>query len=193
MQKGFAPIMRDFLIRFQQTAIRETGRRPVTYLRSPMDRDLILPGCQRPGYTFWQPMPWPKDGAPLGQYAASFHETIVEYLAMCQFLEIRFRLPVAQKGSPLSFLFHRVFETYRNTVSAPPARAFEEAAFLNREQPSRPLAFCMAATCDAGEPLLLMLDARDGQVFLDRAGQEPLYFKLGVDRLLPKLLFVYDM
>lgn len=55
MQTALAPIMRDYLIRFQQTAIKETGRRPLTFLRTPLDEKLLLPGCQRPGYAFWQP------------------------------------------------------------------------------------------------------------------------------------------
>ena len=49
MQTALAPIMRDYLIRFQQTAIKETGRRPLTFLRTPLDEKLLLPGCQRPG------------------------------------------------------------------------------------------------------------------------------------------------
>ena len=49
MQTALSLIMRDYLIRFQQTAIKETGRRPLTYLREPMDEKLVLPGCQRPG------------------------------------------------------------------------------------------------------------------------------------------------
>ena len=52
MQTALAPIMRDYLIRFQQTAIKETGRRPLTFLRTPLDEKLLLPGCQRPGYAF---------------------------------------------------------------------------------------------------------------------------------------------
>ena len=42
MQTALAPIMRDYLIRFQQTAIKETGRRPLTHLRTPMDEKLVL-------------------------------------------------------------------------------------------------------------------------------------------------------
>lgn len=195
MQSVIAPIMRDYLIRFQQTAIKETGRRPLTYLRAPMDERLVLPGCQRPGYAFWQPIPWKDGSVPLGKSAEKFHSSIIDYLSLCQFLEIRFHLPVAPMGSPLSFLYKRVFETYKNTESAPPSRAFEEAELYAREQPSSPLGFCMAATCDGGEPLLLMLRAEDGQAyirFLER-DQEPLYLKLTVDRLLPKLQFVYEV
>lgn len=195
MYTPLAPILRDYLVRFQQTAIRETGHRPMTWLRTPMDDALILPGCQRPGYAFWQPVAWPGNQAPLGKQAGQFHQSIIDYVSMCQFLEIRFRLPVAHAGSPLSFLYGRVFETCKNTVSAPPARAFEEAALYEREHPDLPLGYCMAATCDDGEPLVLMLRASDGQVYLLHAmgDAEPLYLKLGVDRLLPKLQFVYDL
>ena len=195
MHTALAPIMRDYLIRFQQTAIKETGRRPITFLRPPLDEKLLLPGCKRPGCAFWQPIPWQDGDAPLGPAAAQFHRTIVEYLSMCQFLEIRFHLPVARMHSPLSFLYGRTFETCKNTESAPPSRAFEEAALYRREHPSLPLAYCMAATCDGAEPLLLMLAAGDGQAFILHAaeGTPPLYLKLGVDRLLPKLQFVYDM
>ena len=69
MQTALAPIMRDYLIRFQQTAIKETGRRPLTFLRTPLDEKLLLPGCQRPGYAFWQPIPWQDGNVPLGPLA----------------------------------------------------------------------------------------------------------------------------
>ncbi len=191
---SLSPILCDFLIRFQQTALKETGRRPMTWLRSGMDEALLLPGCQRPGYAFWQPVAWPEDKAPLGRHAKLFDESIREYVSVCQFLEIPFLLPVARAGSPLSFLYHRVFETRRNTVSAPPSRAFEEAVFIHREHPERPLCLCMAATCDGGQPLLMMLGAQDGQVFVQRGPEDaaPLRFRVGLDRLLPKLQFVYD-
>lgn len=194
MQAALAPIMRDYLIRFQQTAIKETGRRPLTFLRVPMDEKLVLPGCQRPGYVFWQPVPWKDGNVPLGEYGALFHPTIVSYLSMCQFLEIRFHLPVAPMNSPLSFLYNRVFETYKNTETSPPVRAFEEAILYQHEHPGEPLAFTMAATCDGGEPLLIMLRAEDGQAYIQRVDREgePQYLKLTVDRLLPKLKFVYD-
>ena len=58
MPAALAPIMRDYLVRFQQSAIKETGRRPLAFSRVPMDEKLVLPGCNRPGYVFWQPMPW---------------------------------------------------------------------------------------------------------------------------------------
>lgn len=132
---------------------------------------------------------------PLGPLAEQFHHSIVEYLSMCQFLEIHFHLPVAHMNSPLSFLYNRTFETCKNTESAPPSRAFEEAGFYRREHPALPLAYCMAATCDGAEPLLLMLRAEDGQAFIQHATGDPspLYLKLGLDRLLPKLQFVYDI
>lgn len=190
---SLSPILSDFLIRFQRTALKETGRRPMTWLRTPMDTDLVLPGCQRPGYAFWQPIAWPKP--MLGEHAAAFHQSIVEYVSLCQFLEIRFLLPVANAAGPLGFLYRRVFETRKNTVSAPPSRAFAEAAALRREHPERPLAYCMAVTCDAGEPLLMMLRAEDGQAFIMRGPEDarPLYLNAGLDRLLPKLPFVYDV
>ena len=56
MQTALLPIMRDYLVRFQQTAIKETGRRPLCWLRSPKDEALVIPGCRRPGYAFWQPL-----------------------------------------------------------------------------------------------------------------------------------------
>ena len=189
-----APIMRDYLIRFQQTAIKETGRRPLTYLRTPMDEKLVISGCQRPGFAFWQPVAWADNKAPLGSHAAAFHDSIRQYVSMCQFLEIRFKLPVAHMGSPLSFLYGRTFETGRNTESAPPSRAFEEAVQQQKAQPELPLGFCMAQTCDGGEPLLLMLRAEDGQAYVLRPERDvaPTYLNIMVDRLLPKLQFVYD-
>lgn len=194
MQTALGPIMRDYLIRFQQTAIKETGRRPLTWMRMPMDEKLVLAGCQRPGYAFWQPIPWKDGNVPLGNDAAKFHASIVDYLSMCQFLEIRFHLPVASSGSPLSFLYKRTFETYKNTESAPPSRAFQEALIYGREHPELPLCFNMAATCDGGDPLLLMLRAEDGQAFVLYADRpcEPLYLNVGIERLLPKLQFVYE-
>ena len=117
MQTALAPIMRDYLIRFQQTAIKETGRRPLTFLRTPLDEKLLLPGCQRPGYAFWQPISWQDGNVPLGPRAEGFHRSIVEYVSMCQFLEIHFHLPVAHMNSPLSFLYNRTFETCKNTES----------------------------------------------------------------------------
>lgn len=195
MTTALTPILRDTLVRFQQTAIRETGRRPMTWLRTPMDDALVLPGCQRPGFAFWQPIAWRNGKVPLGKKADRFHQSIIEYVSMCQFLEIRFRLPVARAGSPLSFLYGRVFETCKNTESAPPSRAFEEAALYEREHPELPLAYCMAITCDEGEPLLLMLRAEDGEAYIQHTmgTAAPLHLKLGVDRLLPKLQFVYDL
>jgi len=69
----------------------------------------------------------------------------------------------------LSFLYDRVFETYPNTVSAPPSRAFEEAVSPGSSARNIPLAFCMAASCDNLEPLQMMLDASDGQMYVLRA------------------------
>ncbi len=194
MQAAIMPIMRDYLIRFQQTAIKETGRRPLTFLRVPMDEKLVLPGCKRPGYAFWQPIPWKDGNVPFGEHESLFHQSILDYLAICQFLEIRFHLPVAPVNSPLSFLHNRIFETPKNTESAPPAQAFEEAVFYGHEHPNLPLSYCMAMTCDSRDPLLLMLRAEDGQAYIYHAEgiAEPLYLKLTVDRLLPKLKFVYD-
>lgn len=195
METSLTPILRDFLVRFQQQAIKETGRRPLTWLRTPMDDALVLPGCQRPGYAFWQPIAWKNNKPPMGKNSKKFHKSILEYVSMCQFLEIRFRLPVLSAGSPLSFLYNRTFETYKNTASAPPSRAFDEALLYRQEHPAMPLSFCMAATCDEGEPLLLMLRAEDGMAFIQHASgdPEPLFLKVGLDRLLGKLQFVYDI
>ena len=195
MASTLAPILRDYLVRYQQTAIRETGRRPVTWLRTPMDDKLLMPGCQKPGYSFWQPVEWPANKVPLGKAAEGWHESIVDYLSMCQFLEIRFQLPVASVGSPLSFLYGRTFEACRNTVSNPPSRVWEESLLYRREHPELPLNYCMAVTCDDGEPLSLMLRADNGEAFVLRtmAETKPLFLKLGLDRLLPKLRFCYDL
>lgn len=194
MQAALAPIMRDYLIRFQQTAIRETGRRPLTYTRVPMESQLTLPGCQRPGFAFWQPIAWKDGKPPLGENGTKFHKSIVDYLSMCQFLEIRFKLPVASSNSPLSFLYGRVFETYRNTELAPPSQAFDEAVYQHERDDSLPLMFIMAQTCDVGEPLLIALRASDGVMLILRPEQQtpPMDCKLTVDRLLPKMQFVYD-
>lgn len=195
MQTALRPIMRDYLIRYQQTAIRETGRRPLCYTRQPMEDALVIAGCKRPGYAFWQPIAWRDDKPPLGEHAEKFHSSIIEYLSMCQFLEIRFRLPVAAAGSPLSFLYGRVFETYRNTELSPPSRAFEEALLERELDESLPLMLSIAATCDEGEPLLIALRAEDGIALIVHAERqrEPLNCRLTIDRLLPKLQFVYDL
>lgn len=139
MQTALLPIMRDYLVRFQQTAIKETGRRPLCWLRSPKDEALVIPGCRRPGYAFWQPISWKDDQAPLGEHTAEFHQSIVDYLSLCQFLEIRFFLPVAGSGSPYSFLYRRVFEAERNTDSAPPEQKFQEALDYAAQRPELPL------------------------------------------------------
>ena len=184
-------ITRDYLVRYQQTAVRETGRRPVTFVREPMDEKLLLPGCPKTGYAFWQPMPWEGD-APLGKECHHFHQSILDYVSLCQFLEVRFVLPVAKAGSPLSFLYRRVFETCRNTRLSPPSRAFEEA--LELSTPDLPLSYCMAQTADDGEPLLLLIRADNGQVWVHRplGYAKPLELRLDLDRLLPKLQFVFE-
>ncbi len=194
MPGKITPAVHEFLVRFQQGALKETGRRPLAFLRTPMDESLVVPGCQRPGFVFWQPVAWPEGGAPLGGHAASFHTDIVEYLSVCQMLEVRFKLPVTPVKSPLSFLFDRVFETYANTLSAPPSQALEEALFAGGfGDPAKP-AFCMAATCDGLEPLRMMLSAADGQMFVLRAydADQPVYCQITLERLLPKLRFVYE-
>ena len=194
MPGKITPIVNDFMVRFQQGAVKETGRRPLTFRREPMDEGLIVPGCQRPGFVFWQPIAWPDGGVPLGEHVSKFHQSIVEYLSVCQMLEIRFKLPVTPAKSPLSFLYDRVFETYPNTVSMPPSRAFEEAEYASRFSPNIPMAFCMAASCDGQEPLQMMLDASDGQMYVLRAydPDQPVFCKIPIDRLLPKLRFVYE-
>ena len=194
MNSPLAPVLRDYLVRYQQMAIRETGHRPITWLRTPMEEALLLPGCQKSGYAFWQPVEWKNDKAPVGK-PEGFHQSIVDYLSMCQFYEIRFELPVAASGSPLSFLHGRVFECCANTTANPPSRMFEEAAMYRREHPEWPLSFCMAATCDDGEPLLLMLRAEDGEAFIAHTmtDTQPVELKVGLERLLPKVRFVYDI
>jgi hypothetical protein len=194
MPGNITPVVHEFLVRFQQGALKETGRRPLAFLRTPMDESLVVPGCQRPGFVFWQPAPWPQGGAPLGEHAGEFHRDIVEYLSVCQTLEIRFKLPVTPVKSPLSFLYDRVFEMYPNTVSAPPSQAFAEAVFANRLADTAPPAFCMAATCDGLEPLRMMLCADDAQMYVLRAvdADQPVFCKITMDRLLPKLRFVYE-
>lgn len=195
MQTALLPIMRDYLVRFQQTAIKETGRRPLCWLRSPKDEALVIPGCRRPGYAFWQPISWKDDQAPLGEHTAEFHQSIVDYLSLCQFLEIRFFLPVAGSGSPYSFLYRRVFEAERNTDSALPEQKFQEALDYAAQRPELPLSFCMAATCDEGEKLMLMLRAEDGEAYIVPADQnrEPVYLNATLERLLPRVQFVYDI
>ena len=194
MPGKLAPIVNDFMVRFQQTAIKETGRRPLTYHRTPMEEALIVPGCRRPGFVFWQPVSWPETGVPLGENAGMFHQSIVDVLSVCQTLEIRFKLPVTSVKSPLSFLYNRVFETFANTVSTPPERAFDEAVFACQNKPGMPLSFCMAATCDGQEPLQMMLDAADGQMYVlrDYEQDQPVYCRITIDRLLPKLRFIYE-
>ena len=195
MPGKITPIVNDFMVRFQKTAIKETGRRPLAFHRTPMDDGLIVPGCQRAGFVFWQPIAWPEGDVPFGENADKFHQSIIAYLSVCQALEIRFKLPVTSAKSPLSFMYERVFETYSNTVSAPPARAFDEAVFAHEADPSLPLAFCMAASCDGLEPLRMMLDASDGQMYVLRAyeEQQPVYCRITIDRLLPKLHFIYEL
>ena len=195
MASTVAPVLRDFLVRYQQLTVRETGHRPVTWLRYPMDEDLLLPGCSRSGCSYWQPMPWKAGQPAFGKAGENFHQSIIDYLSMCQFLEMCFQLPVAHVGSPLSFLYGRTFETCPNTETNPPSRMFEEASLYRREHPYLPLAYCMAITCDSGEPLCLMLRAEDGEAFIHRtlSGEPPLYLKLGVDRLLPKLRCICDL
>ena len=194
MSSTLAPVLRDYLVRYQQMAIRATGHRPVVWLRTPMDEELLLPGCSKPGYSFWQPAAWKNNKAPVGK-AEGFHESIIAYVSMCQFYEIRFELPVAASGSLLSFLHGRVFECCANTRSNPPCRMFEEAGMYRREHPEWPLSFCMAATCDDGEPLLLMLRAEDGEAFIVHTMKDakPLDLRVGLERLLPQVRFVYDV
>ena len=194
METAFREAIVSYLVRYQQTAIKETGRRPLARARKPMDDELVVPGCQRPGYVFWQPVPWRNDQPPFGKHKALFHESVRDYLSICRFLEIRFRLPVTQAKTPLRFLYDRVFETYANTRDLTPGRAFDAAALAAKESPDAPFGYCMAATCDDGEPLQILLMAKDGQVCFTRAdGGEPVYGRMTVERLLPKLQFVYEL
>ena len=63
------------------------------------------------------------------------------------------------------------------------------------QRPELPLSFCMAATCDEGEKLLLMLRAEDGEAYIVPADQnrEPVYLNATLERLLPRVQFVYDI
>ena len=102
---------------------------------------------------------------------------------------------LAGSGSPYSFLYRRVFEAERNTDSAPPEQKFQEALDYAAQRPELPLSFCMAATCDEGEKLLLMLRAEDGEAYIVPADQnrEPVYLNATLERLLPRVQFVYDI
>ena len=53
----------------------------------------------------------------------------------------------------------------------------------------------MVATCDEGEKLLLMLRAEDGEAYIVPADQnrEPVYLNAMLERLLPRVQFVYDI
>ena len=50
-------------------------------------------------------------------------------------------------------------------------------------------------TCDEGEKLLLMLRAEDGEAYIVPADQnrEPVYLNATLERLLPRVQFVYDI
>ena len=73
--------------------------------------------------------------------------------------------------------------------------AIRQPALLEHVENDAQLAQADRAALDGAEPLLLMLGAEDGQAFIQHASGDPspLYLKLGVDRLLPKLQFVYDI
>ena len=79
--------------------------------------------------------------------------------------------------------------------SAPPEQKFQEALDYAAQRPELPLSFCMAATCDEGEKLLLMLRAEDGEAYIVPADQnrEPVYLNATLERLLPRVQFVYDI
>ena len=193
MKQSIIPAFRDFLVRFQQNALKETGRRPMTYLRSSMEQSLILPGCLRSGYVFWQPMPWQNVNIPLGQNKGMFHESIIDYYSMCQFLEVRFRLPVAHQNSPLSFLYRRVFELYSNTQANPPMRALDEAIFLYEREATKVLSVPIACTCDGGEMLQIMVCAENGKVMIQPSNGEAVLLSITLDKIFPKAQFVYDI
>ena len=131
---------------------------------------------------------------PLGPLAEQFHHSIVEYLSMCQFLEIHFHLPVAHMNSPLSFLYNRTFETCKNTESAPPrAPLRRRGSTAGNTPPCRwPTAWPPPATRGAA---FAHAPRRGWAGFIQHATGDPspLYLKLGLDRLLPKLQFVYDI
>ncbi len=194
MPVSLAPIMRDYLIRFQQSSIKATGHRPLSLIHTPMDEPLWLPGCTQVGYSYWQPIAWNNEKAPVGSYATHFHQSIIEYVSLCQFLEIPFRLPIAQSHRPLSFLYQRVFETFKNTHSMPPCDAFEEAFLLSHFQKDKHISYAFARTCDPFDPLLLMIHADTGFAYIDCVGHDlPLVeLHVSLDRLLPKLQFSFE-
>ena len=74
-------------------------------------------------------------------------------------------------------------------------KKFQEALDYTAQRPELPLSFCMAATCDEGEKLLLMLRAEDGEAYIVPADQnrEPVYLNATLERLLPRVQFVYDI
>ena len=194
MSESLAPVFKDFLICFQQSAIRETGRRPITCTRAQMDTDLLLPGCESAGYSFWQPVLWPEGGAPLGEHAASFHTSIVEYVSMCRFFEIPFTLPVPEKQSPLSYLWGRRFQTFQNTLALRPETVMDEAVALYQNSGSLFMGFPFAVTFDRGEPLTLILRASDGVMFVSRAERDNAFTSLNTTlrEVMPKLRFCFD-
>lgn len=170
---------RDFLVRFQQAAIRETGRRPTVALRDGIDRELLLPGCLSAGYSFWQPMPWPQNEPQLGDVAEPFHPSIIEVLTFCRYHELTFILPVPQRQGIYSFLYKRQFITAQNTLNVPPQLALREALERHGENSKLPLYFPFAVSDHQGEAILLCLQADTGECCLYRPGRNHDYTPLG--------------
>jgi len=90
-----------FWFAFNREPLKETGRRPLTFRRiGRWTRGWSFPAASARGFVFWQPIAWPEDAAPVGEHAARFHRDVVDYLSVCQTLEIRFKLPVTPAKSP---------------------------------------------------------------------------------------------
>ena len=177
MQTAF----RDFLIRFQQAAVRETGHRPTLALREGIDRELLLPGCPSAGYAFWQPMPWPKP-PQLGKAARSFHADILDVLTFCRYQELSFTLPVSPRQGPLSCLYRRPFLTQPNPLTRPPQQTLKAAVerYEWRSHSDLPLYFPFAAADPLGESFVLCLDADNGKCYLHCPNREDAYWALGI-------------
>lgn len=189
-----SPIVRYYFLRYQQTAIRETGRRPMILRSKAINESLMLPGCPLKDYTFWQPIPWAEGNVPLGDNAGAFHSSIIDYVSLCQFFEMQFHLPIPAFNNTASFARERVFECIRNTEDFPPAAAFDKAVEIHAGTPEIPLYYPMAATCDSGHPIILGIWADSTEAFLLVPGgsNKPVWLCLTLEKLLPKLRFVYD-
>lgn len=171
---------RDFLIRFQQTAIRETGRRPTVALRDGIDEELLMPGCLSAGYSFWQPMPWPQDMPQLADMETHFHRSILDLFTFCRYHELSFVVPVPQRQGIYSYLYKRQFVTVQNTMKALPLDALNDAIIRHDQLSKLPLYFPFAATDPQGEAFVLCLQADTGECCLFSPSRENVYHSLGL-------------